>query len=194
MDLRIVKTRKTINDSFYELFEQKDFDKITVKDITEHAQIGRKTFYLHYIDKYDLLGRIVDKKFEALEEICEAKKELGMQQGVKIWFAFFEENKAFFTKLFSIQYSDKYKKNLRTFMEKEFEKKIPYEEGLNQKLDDYVYLTFISNGMVRLIDLYLSADSPYQETLISEVSKLMQIITDPNIGSEQEDCLILNNL
>ncbi|MGS5800859.1 hypothetical protein ACVENB_03945 [Staphylococcus aureus] len=30
-----------------------------------------------------------------------------------------------------------------------------------------------------------SADSPYQETLISEVSKLMQIITDPNIGSEQ---------
>ncbi|HJG38980.1 TetR family transcriptional regulator [Staphylococcus saprophyticus] len=185
MDLRIVKTRKTINDSFYELFEQKDFDKITVKDITEHAQIGRKTFYLHYIDKYDLLGRIVDKKFEALEEICEAKKELGMQQGVKIWFAFFEENKAFFTKLFSIQYSDKYKKNLRTFMEKEFEKKIPYEEGLNQKLDDYVYLTFISNGMVRLIDLYLSADSPYQETLISEVSKLMQIITDPNIGSEQ---------
>ena len=69
--------------------------------------------------------------------------------------------------------------------QKEFEKKIPYEEGLNQKLDDYVYLTFISNGMVRLIDLYLSADSPYQETLISEVSKLMQIITDPNIGSEQ---------
>ena len=67
MDLRIVKTRKAINDSFYELFEQKDFDKITVKDITEHAQIGRKTFYLHYIDKYDLLGRIVDKKFEALE-------------------------------------------------------------------------------------------------------------------------------
>ncbi|WP_309543878.1 TetR family transcriptional regulator [Staphylococcus saprophyticus] len=112
----MVKTRKTINDSFYELFEQKDFDKITVKDITEHAQIGRKTFYLHYIDKYDLLDRIVDKKFEALEEICEAKKELGMQQGVKIWFAFFEENKAFFTKLFSIQYSDKYKKNLRTFM------------------------------------------------------------------------------
>lgn len=133
MDWRIVKTRKTINDSFYELFEQKDFDKITVKDITEHAQIGRKTFYLHYIDKYDLLDRTVDKKFEALEEICEAKKELGMQQGVKIWFAVFEENKAFFTKLFNIQYSDKYKKNLRTFMEKEFEKKIPYEEGLNQK-------------------------------------------------------------
>lgn len=95
MELRIVKTRKTINDSFYELFEQKDFDKITVKDITEHAQIGRKTFYLHYIDKYDLLDRIVDKKFEALEEICEAKKELGMQQGVKIWFAFLKKTKRF---------------------------------------------------------------------------------------------------
>ncbi|NWK84756.1 TetR family transcriptional regulator [Staphylococcus sp. GSSP0090] len=181
MDLRVIKTRKIINESFYELFKQKDFDKITVKDITEHAQIGRKTFYLHYLDKYDLLDRIVEKKFEALEAICEAKKELGMKQGVKIWFEFFEENKAFFTKLFSIQYSDKYKKKLRIFMEKEFEKKISHEEGINQTLDNYIYITFVSNGMVRLIDLYLSADTDYQDKLISEVSKLMSIITEPSI-------------
>ena len=95
MDLRIVKTRKAINDSFYELFEQKDFDKITVKDITEHAQIGRKTFYLHYIDKYDLLDRIVDKKFKALEEICEAKKNSVCSRVLKFGLRFLKKTKRF---------------------------------------------------------------------------------------------------
>lgn len=95
MDLRIVKTRKAINDSFYELFEQKDFDKITVKDITEHAQIGRKTFYLHYIDKYDLLDRIVDKKFKALEEICEAKKNSVCSRELKFGLRFLKKTKRF---------------------------------------------------------------------------------------------------
>ena len=55
------------------LFE-KDFDTISIKEITEFAQIGRKTFYLHYIDKYDLLDQIVSEKLIELEQISEAKR------------------------------------------------------------------------------------------------------------------------
>lgn len=33
--------------------------------------INKKTFYLHYLDKYHLLDTIVNKKLEELEEICE---------------------------------------------------------------------------------------------------------------------------
>ena len=32
------------------------FDGITVKEMTEKANISRKTFYLHYLGKYDLLN------------------------------------------------------------------------------------------------------------------------------------------
>ncbi|OUS69732.1 hypothetical protein B1748_30735 [Paenibacillus sp. MY03] len=35
--------------------EEKGFDGITVKDLTERADINRGTFYIHYRDKYDLL-------------------------------------------------------------------------------------------------------------------------------------------
>lgn len=72
-DLRVVKTRASINKAFITLFSKKDFDTISIKEITEYAQVGRKTFYLHYIDKYDLLDQVVSEKLTELEEICEAK-------------------------------------------------------------------------------------------------------------------------
>ncbi|MCR5461769.1 MAG: TetR/AcrR family transcriptional regulator [bacterium] len=48
MDKRVYKTKKAIRDAMLELILQYDYNKITVKMITDKANIGRKTFYLHY--------------------------------------------------------------------------------------------------------------------------------------------------
>lgn len=55
-DRRIVRTKKDIKETFISLLEEKGFEKISVSDLTEHANINRGTFYLHYQDKYDLLA------------------------------------------------------------------------------------------------------------------------------------------
>ena len=41
MDKRVIKTKKAIIDSMLELILQYDFNKITVKMITDKANIGR---------------------------------------------------------------------------------------------------------------------------------------------------------
>lgn len=104
------------------LFE-KDFDTISIKEITEFAQIGRKTFYLHYIDKYDLLDQIVSEKLIELEQISEAKKSLGIQEGTQLWFEFFENNRTFFMKIFNINNASNYKKNCFILLKKNLRKK-----------------------------------------------------------------------
>lgn len=43
-DLRVVKTRASIKKAFMTLLFEKDFDTISIKEITEFAQIGRKHF------------------------------------------------------------------------------------------------------------------------------------------------------
>ena len=58
MDLRIQKTRQNIFQAFIELREKYPLEKITVKELTERAQISKQTFYLHYRDMYDLSERI----------------------------------------------------------------------------------------------------------------------------------------
>lgn len=59
-----------IKDALTELMEEKGFDAITVRDITEKANINRGTFYLHYRDKYDLLEQSEEEILKKLEEIA----------------------------------------------------------------------------------------------------------------------------
>lgn len=66
MDLRTIKTQKALYKSLDSLLRKKSFDKITVQDICDNAQINRVTFYNHYADKYDLFDSYVDYVLENL--------------------------------------------------------------------------------------------------------------------------------
>lgn len=56
---RTQMTRQLFRDSLIELLQSKTFQKITVKEICEHADLNRTTFYLHYTDQEQLLDEIV---------------------------------------------------------------------------------------------------------------------------------------
>lgn len=70
MDRRVVKTRREIRKSLLSLMKEKDFEIITVSDITKRANINRGTFYLHYVDKYDMLEKYEQELFKKLEHIA----------------------------------------------------------------------------------------------------------------------------
>lgn len=57
-DRRIRRTQKMLKESLVELMREKDFKNISVKDITDRADLNRGTFYLHYTDTYDLLQKM----------------------------------------------------------------------------------------------------------------------------------------
>ena len=53
-DLRVVKTIEGIKHAFESLICEKDYGKITVKELCDRAQINKKTFY-HYYETLDFL-------------------------------------------------------------------------------------------------------------------------------------------
>lgn len=57
-DLRVVKTKEIIRNTFKNMILEMDYDYITIKELTERAKINRKTFYLHYESLDDLLLEI----------------------------------------------------------------------------------------------------------------------------------------
>ena len=63
LDPRVKRTRGLILQSFSSLLTQKNFDTITVQDITSLAEINRATFYRHFEDKYGLLDFFIRQQF-----------------------------------------------------------------------------------------------------------------------------------
>ena len=70
-DRRIRRTKKLLKQALAELMEQKDFNDITVKDITEKANLNRGTFYLHYSGTYDLLEKIENEILGSIQQVIE---------------------------------------------------------------------------------------------------------------------------
>jgi AcrR family transcriptional regulator len=69
LDPRVKRTRNLILQAFEELINEKNFDAISVQDITGKAQINRATFYAHFSDKYTLLDYFISQIFlQAIEK------------------------------------------------------------------------------------------------------------------------------
>ncbi len=54
-DRRVQKTQRSLHQALIALIREKDYDRISVRDILDRADVGRSTFYAHYADKNELL-------------------------------------------------------------------------------------------------------------------------------------------
>jgi len=76
MDRRIEKSRQAIMDAFTKLMLEKDFEKITINEIAELANVNRGTVYSHYVDRFDLLNQCIENHINKLFETCQAREEI----------------------------------------------------------------------------------------------------------------------
>lgn len=56
-DPRVKRTRRLLQDALVELLGEKSFGAISVQDIAARSTINRATFYVHFVDKYDLFAQ-----------------------------------------------------------------------------------------------------------------------------------------
>lgn len=82
VDRRIVKSQEAIKKAVIELMSEKNFDEITIQDISDRANVSRGTIYLHYLDKYDLLDKLIEEHINEMREICESTSEMDFKDAV----------------------------------------------------------------------------------------------------------------
>ena len=72
-DLRYIKTERAIRKTFHELLQEKDISRITVKELTERAEINKTTFYAHYETLPDLINTLemenIDNIIKNLDQV-----------------------------------------------------------------------------------------------------------------------------
>ena len=65
MDPRVRRTRILLQDAMRSLIQEKNYNEISVQDVTERATVNRATFYAHYPDKQALLSSVVKADFQS---------------------------------------------------------------------------------------------------------------------------------
>ena len=95
-DRRVRRTKKLLTQALTELLQKKQVNEITVKELTDLADMNRGTFYRYYKDIFDMLEKIEDELFQKLDVIAQSHEHGDPTQQVKPilldLFRFIEEN------------------------------------------------------------------------------------------------------
>lgn len=68
MDIRIIRTKKMLEDALFDLMKDKPVEKITPTELCKKATVNRNTFYSHYASVSQLYESIEDKLINSVDE------------------------------------------------------------------------------------------------------------------------------
>lgn len=70
-----LRSKRLLREAFSELVVEKGFEKVTVRQVAERADLNRSTFYAHYADLYELAdeltGEITKQAFDIIDQVAD---------------------------------------------------------------------------------------------------------------------------
>jgi AcrR family transcriptional regulator len=170
------QVEKKIIDAFMTLYTDKPIEKISIKKITDLAGLNRGTFYLHYLDIYDLLDQIETKFYNISKLISlntvDAQFDKTDLESVLPNIEFYESNLKYYKVLLCMNG----KSNLEQMMKNELKKALALKYQINDlkntELNEYA-LEYISSAQVAIIIHWIRND---MQIPICDISKLIQTL------------------
>lgn len=178
VDRRILKSQEAIKKAMIELMSERNFDHITLKDISDRANVSRRTIYLHYDDKYDLLDKLIEEHINELQEICETESEMDSTKGSMTWFEYFERNYLFFSALLASKGAPFFRCRFLKFVIEDIKNGWDMTEGKKNGISEDVILQFIAPAYVGIVEWWFTNGMPYP----------------PDVMEKQVGMLLENNL
>ncbi|MFD1774848.1 TetR/AcrR family transcriptional regulator [Paenibacillus rhizophilus] len=166
VDRRILKTQEAIKKAVVELVTEKDFDSITIQEISDRANVSRKTIYLHYTDKFDLLDKLIEEHINELREICES--ESTSSEGNFSWFEYFEEKYSFFSVMPASKGAPFFRKRFLEFVIEDIRNGWEMTEGKKSGLSEDVLVQFFAPAYVGLVEWWFKYEMPYPPHIMEE--------------------------
>lgn len=160
IDRRIRKTRALLRQGLIQLMTTKDIQDISVKELSDLADINRGTFYLHYNDIFDMLEKTEDELFAEFNEILDRNltaEILSPEHTLREIFAFLDRNRDF-AKVTMGPHGDLAFVNR---MKELVRKRIYAMPDLQKRQEDPIYIdSFIVSGCIGVIETWLNHPNP----------------------------------
>jgi len=179
VDRRILKTQDALKKAVIELMTEKSFDDITIQDLSDRANVSRGTIYLHYMDKYDLLDKLIETHIQELRERCEAAADLDFVTGSLIWTEYFEDNYSFFSLMLASKGAPYFRNRFLDFLLEEFMDEVDVTQGSNQGLNKELAVRFVASAYVGVIEWWFANERPIpHQALAEQLGRLLERICE----------------
>lgn len=161
-DRRIRKTKKALHTALADLLQKKDLRDISIRELTDAADIHRGTFYSHYQDIYDLYEEIESDFFEEISTYMVFDPTHSYIDTFQSTIDFVEKNAAFYRVMYSNQSGGLFRMKLRDFYESKFiEICLEDEEGMtiDTMPERWKYIIrYQVDGILSLLSLWIESN------------------------------------
>ncbi|QLC90756.1 TetR/AcrR family transcriptional regulator [Priestia megaterium] len=168
VDRRVARTQEAIKKACLELMSEKDFDSITIQDISDRANINRATVYHHYMDKFDLLDKIIEEHISNMAKLCELEAEMDWIEATVLCMEYLESNYLFFSTMLLSEGAQYFRSRFVQHNIEEFKKDVDITKGKNLGQNEDIVAEFVANAYVGVVEWWLKNGMPYPPKEMAE--------------------------
>jgi AcrR family transcriptional regulator len=159
-DRRVVRTRKLLKQALIDLIDEKPYEGITIRDITDRADIGYANFFRHYDGRDELMLEIFSEIVAELESLPVKHGESYFEQEGYLLFEQISKNHSLYSSILNSQtFTRKLGEQIKNVIQ------IHLDDHAQQIASPAIPIEIAAQHMVSsllgLIDWWLANDSPY---------------------------------
>jgi AcrR family transcriptional regulator len=179
-------TASLMDEALLRLLEQKDYDRITVKELCQKAGVNRTTFYLHYGSMNELLEETVEmingrfkESLSVIPESDTSKEVLTREKYLRPYLNFIKENMRAYRVIHQRDQLFQSQKTFESFYQSVFSPALTHF-GVTEKDKKYVF-AFYTQGTVAIIGKWL------EDNCRDEIEMIIDLIEKHTMADRREE-------
>lgn len=179
IDRRIQRTKRRLRQGLIDLTLKQGFETLTIRDITQQADVGYASFFRHYKSKDDLLLDVLEHLLQEIEVLLQPSRETAdAATSGTLLFNHVTENEALYRVLLSSDGNHFALDRLRSFgVESFLEQHTPLTDS---PIPPDIAADHIVNATINLIQWWLTHNKPYPPTRMGEIYS--QLVAEPALS------------
>ena len=180
-DKRVKRSKRDLSNALDELLNEKNFDDISIQDITDKAMVSKNTFYNNFLDKNELLMYLfrrysleIYEKIEPLFDEADDLEEIS-KESLKYVISYLSNNFKKFKKMIDNDRSKalywnfySFIQEIVTFIFQSYKDQLPFETPIE------IISPFLAGGISSLIySMYESEKIYSQEEIYEYLEKII---------------------
>ncbi len=167
-------------EAFIGLLGEQGFEKVTIHEIADRANVNRGTVYLHFTDKFDLLEQCIDTYLQFLYEGCQPDGDLNGESAktqLLRTFEFIEQHASVYSILLTSKGIPIFRNRMMAMVERGIGENIR-SFGIHTGVEPEILGQFLASAIAGLVEWWILQSMPYSPT---EMMEQLQVLLERNL-------------